>query len=146
VSGRGPGLPTPPASLRQGLAERAGGCAVIDTEAKGKHGRCDVWVLGAFRPGAGRGRRQLGDPRDAVTAPLPALWVERHRLTVRRDRVLATAVEVRYHVMSARPARADAKALLAAIRGHLGIENRLHYVRDMTFDEDRCQVRGGAMP
>jgi Transposase DDE domain len=33
-------------------------------------------------------------------------------------------------------------ALLAAwVRGHWGIENRLHWVRDVTFDEDRSQVR-----
>lgn len=72
--------------------------------------------------------------------------VERHRLTVRRGRVTATEAEVRYYVTSAAPARANARALLAAIRGHWGIENRLHYVRDVTFDEDHCQVRGGAIP
>jgi hypothetical protein len=26
-------------------------------------------------------------------------------------------------------------------RGHWSIENRLHYVRDVTFDEDRSQIR-----
>ena len=31
-------------------------------------------------------------------------------------------------------------------RGHWGIENRLHWVRDVTFDEDRSQVRTGAAP
>ena len=72
--------------------------------------------------------------------------VERHRLTVRRGVVVATEVEVRYYVTSATPARADAAVLLAAIRGHWRIENRLHYVRDVTFDEDRCQARGGAIP
>ena len=29
-------------------------------------------------------------------------------------------------------------------RGHWGIENCLHWVRDVTFDEDRSQVRKGA--
>ena len=29
-------------------------------------------------------------------------------------------------------------------RTHWAIENRLHYVRDVTFDEDRCRVRAGA--
>lgn len=38
-------------------------------------------------------------------------------------------------------------ALLAdAQRGHRGIENRLHWVRDMTFQEDLSQVRTGAGP
>jgi len=32
------------------------------------------------------------------------------------------------------------------VRGHWGIENRLHWVRDVTFDDDRCQVRTGAAP
>jgi predicted transposase YbfD/YdcC len=34
-----------------------------------------------------------------------------------------------------------AAVLAAAIRGHWGIENRLHYVRDVSFREDRCRVR-----
>ncbi len=36
--------------------------------------------------------------------------------------------------------------MLALNRGHWGIENRLHWVRDVTFDEDRCQVRKGYGP
>ena len=32
------------------------------------------------------------------------------------------------------------------MRGHWRIENRLHYVRDVTFDEDRSQIRCGATP
>ena len=31
-------------------------------------------------------------------------------------------------------------------RGHWRIENRTHYVRDTTFDEDRCQIRTGHAP
>jgi hypothetical protein len=65
--------------------------------------------------------------------------IERHRLSVRRGRVVDAEMEVHYSVTSA-------KGLLGAIRGHWGIENRLHYVRDVSFAEDRCQVRGGAAP
>ena len=36
--------------------------------------------------------------------------------------------------------------LAAALRGHWGIENRAHWVRDVVFDEDRSQVRSGAAP
>ena len=32
------------------------------------------------------------------------------------------------------------------IRGHRGIEDRLHRVRDVTYDEDRSQVRTGNGP
>ena len=36
--------------------------------------------------------------------------------------------------------------LLRQVRGHWGIENRLHYVRDVTFGEDASQVRCGSAP
>jgi hypothetical protein len=34
--------------------------------------------------------------------------------------------------------------LLELNRAHWSIENRLHWVRDVTFDEDRCRIRKGA--
>jgi predicted transposase YbfD/YdcC len=57
-----------------------------------------------------------------------------------------TRTEVSYALTSLSPDRADATRLLALWRGHWGIENRLHWVRDVTFDEDRCQARTGATP
>jgi predicted transposase YbfD/YdcC len=42
--------------------------------------------------------------------------------------------------------RADAARLLALVRGHWHIENKSHWVRDVTFDEDRSQVRCGNIP
>jgi predicted transposase YbfD/YdcC len=33
-----------------------------------------------------------------------------------------------------------------AIRGHWGIENRLHWIRDVVFAEDHSQIRTGAGP
>ena len=53
---------------------------------------------------------------------------------------------VTYAVTSRAPERAHAGRLLAALRGHWGIENRLHWVRDVTFGEDRARVRTGAAP
>lgn len=32
------------------------------------------------------------------------------------------------------------------MQGHWGIENKLHWVRDVTFDEDRSQIRTGTGP
>ena len=56
------------------------------------------------------------------------------------------SVEVAYAVTSLTPERADPARLLALVRGHWEIENRLHWVRDVTFDEDRSQVRTGTAP
>ena len=57
-----------------------------------------------------------------------------------------TSQEVAYAVTSLSPQQANPQRLLALWRGHWGIENRVHWVRDVTFDEDRCQVRCGAAP
>ena len=57
-----------------------------------------------------------------------------------------TRTETSYAITSLPPRCAGPRRLLAIGRGHWGIENRLHWVRDVTFDEDRCQVRTGAAP
>jgi predicted transposase YbfD/YdcC len=54
--------------------------------------------------------------------------------------------EVVYAVTSLTPAQATDAQLAAFIRGHWCVENRLHWVRDVTFDEDRSQVRTGNGP
>ena len=36
--------------------------------------------------------------------------------------------------------------MLALIRAHWQIENRLHWRRDVTLGEDACQTRTGAVP
>ena len=69
--------------------------------------------------------------------------VERRRIDCRTGEIERA---VTYAVTSRAPAQADARRLLATLRGHWGIENRLHWVRDVTFDEDRSQVRTGAAP
>lgn len=51
----------------------------------------------------------------------------------------------RYFITSLRPTVGPA-SLLAVKRGHWQIENRLHYVRDVSLGEDACQVRTGAAP
>ena len=55
-------------------------------------------------------------------------------------------VEVVYGVTSLRPERVTPGPLLAFVRGHWHIENQSHWVRDVTFDEDRSQVRCGNIP
>jgi predicted transposase YbfD/YdcC len=60
-----------------------------------------------------------------------------------RERKGKTEVEVVYGITSLTRARSDALDLLRRTRGHWGIENRLHYVRDETLGENRCRVRKG---
>jgi hypothetical protein len=57
-----------------------------------------------------------------------------------------STVETVYGVTSQPPRRASPAQLLGHNRAHWEIENRLHYVRDMTYDEDRSQVRRGGRP
>jgi len=54
--------------------------------------------------------------------------------------------ETVYLITSLSPERANARYLLESVRGHWSIENSLHWVRDVTFDEDRSQIRTGAAP
>jgi predicted transposase YbfD/YdcC len=55
-------------------------------------------------------------------------------------------LQVVYGITSLTPDEATAKQLLAFTRQHWHIENKSHWVRDVTFDEDRSQVRRGNLP
>lgn len=57
-----------------------------------------------------------------------------------------TRSDVRFGVTSLSRKAADGKRLLRLTREHWGIENKVHWVRDVTFDEDRSQVRTGNAP
>lgn len=54
--------------------------------------------------------------------------------------------EIAYAVTSIPAEQATAAELAAWVRGHWTVENRLHWVRDVTLDEDRSQVRTGHGP
>ena len=75
--------------------------------------------------------------------PHPAQVCRLERVVRTQDK---TCRELAYAVTSLPPAEANPQRLLALWRGHWGIENRVHWVRDVTFDEDRCQVRTGSAP
>ena len=93
----------------------------------------------------GHGRRATRTIK-VVTAPD---WVDfpgaRQVAQVRRTVTTGgkKSVEVLYLLTSA---MAPPATLAAWVQGHWGIENKLHWVRDVTFDEDRSQVRTGQAP
>ena len=57
-----------------------------------------------------------------------------------------TTSEVAYAITSLSARRATPAQLLMVWREHWHIENKLHWVRDVTFDEDRSTVRTGRIP
>ena len=70
-----------------------------------------------------------------------AVRIERHRHIKGRD-----SVEIAYLITSLTAEEAGPERLLELNRTHWAIENRLHHVRDVTLNEDRCRVRAGARP
>ncbi len=55
-------------------------------------------------------------------------------------------VEVVYAICSAAFEQARPDMIATWLRGHWGIEDRVHWVRDVTYDEDRSTVRTGTAP
>jgi predicted transposase YbfD/YdcC len=68
------------------------------------------------------------------------------KLESRVTTVRGTHTTVRYGLTSIPHNVANAARLLTLVRGHWGIENGLHYRRDVTLAEDRSLVRMGHAP
>ena len=96
----------------------------------------------------GHGRRVRRTIR-AVQAPG---WVDfpgvAQILQVRRTRTIngRKRTEVVYVICSLDMAAAPKATVASWIQGHWSIENALHWVRDVVFDEDRHQLRTGSGP
>jgi predicted transposase YbfD/YdcC len=68
------------------------------------------------------------------------------RLTRERKTKKKVETEVVFGITSLAHERAGAKKLLGLVRGHWGIENGLHYVRDVTLREDASRIRKRSAP
>ena len=88
-------------------------CAVVDLSAAEWDGYANL-----------HGRRQ-------------AMCIEREREIIKTGK---RSIEVTWSLTSLGAERAGPEELLALVRNHWHIENRLHYVRDFTYDEDRCRA------
>ena len=99
--------------------------------------------------GHGRRERRTLIATTELTAYLQPNWPDLQQVCqIIRERWEkgAHTVEVAYRITSLEPERADARRLLALDRGHWGIENGLHHVRDVTLGEDSCRVRSQNAP
>jgi predicted transposase YbfD/YdcC len=149
-------------SIAQQLVE-AGGDSVMGGKANQPQLREDIATVFALPPIVGEARTVAEtvdgghgriEPRRLYTSDVlvgssdwPGLaqvfQLERQVLSKKTGEVRA---EVVAGVTSLVSAHADAARLLALVRGHWQIENQSHGVRDVTFDEDRSQVRCGNIP
>ena len=96
------------------------------------HGRIEtrkVWSI--------RDVRWLGDLAQDWPGLRPLAMVE----ATRQVGGQAATTESRYYISSLDGQ--SARAMGASIRGHWGIENRLHWLLDMTFQEDQSRIRKG---
>jgi predicted transposase YbfD/YdcC len=127
IKGNQPGLHAQLAALPWRLVPVA-----CDTRERG-HGRAERRTLEVTAVAAG-----LAFPHAAQ-----AIQIVRRRRGSRRKKWSA---ETSYAVTSLTITQASPAGLAAIIRGHWAIEDRLHWVRDIDFDEDHSQVRTASGP
>lgn len=100
-----------------------------------------------------RGRKEVRSLKvtGALNAYLQQDWpgvaqVAQLTRTVTVSKTAETTTEVVYLITTLTREQASPERLLELVRGHWGIENRSHYVRDVTFQEDHSRLRTGNAP
>ena len=75
-----------------------------------------------------------------------AIRIRRVRIKIKQGVMSKPSEEITYALTSLGPEQAGPKELLKLVREHWSIENRLHYVRDFSYDEDRCRAHVKQLP
>lgn len=105
---------------------------------------------GHHEQGKAHGRRE--SRTIAVTSIAAGIGFPHARLAARITRTRArsgtdkASTEIVYVITNLGWDQVTPAQLADLVRGHWSIENRVHHVRDVTFDEDRSQVRTGNGP
>ncbi|HET9142334.1 ISAs1 family transposase [Actinophytocola sp.] len=93
----------------------------------------------------------LPAPADLDFPHASQIWqITRYRTIHHTQQTRSTQPKIETHtaygVTSLTPHHATPAHISAYLRGHWEIENRLHWVRDVTYGEDRSRVRTGTAP
>jgi predicted transposase YbfD/YdcC len=107
--------------------------AFVDGDDKPSHGRIETRTLKILTA-----TRGIGFPY-----ALQLVEIVRERVVISTG---VRSVETVYAICSAPFEEAGPRQLAQWLRGHWGIENRVHYVRDVTYDEDRSTIRTDTAP
>lgn len=99
----------------------------------------------------GHGRREIRTLKiltisAGIDFPHAAQAIQIRRRRRRLDEPKRFTTETVYAITDLRVHQAKPAQLAAWIRGHWAIENKIHWVRDVTYDEDRSQIRTGTGP
>jgi predicted transposase YbfD/YdcC len=96
----------------------------------------------------GHGRREIRTLKiltvsTGIDFPHAAQAIQIRRRRRRLDEPKRFTTETVYAITNLQVHQAKPHQLAGWIRGHWSIENKIHWVRDVTYDEDRSQIRTG---
>ncbi len=131
--------------LKAGIAEAFGDHSPLGPAPRGQWAAPDLRCAWTLEKAHGRiETRSIAVSAEVVAHPGWPGLAQVARLTRSRETHGKLGTETVYLITSLPAAEADPHRPLSLARAHWGIGNRLHHVRDVAMDEDRCRARSGA--